>query len=356
MDFSPAHLQPYLAQKLGGAVEIRSVERFSRGTSRQTWFVDLRRAGNGDDETLVFRTDLAAGSIEPSSLEQEYFMYERLGHTEVPVARVLWWEDDPAVTDRPFYVREKVEGSWNIPHFLDPDPQYDELRIAISKEHMRKLALVHQLDWKAIGFGDRLPVPADVASCGKLYVETAMRQYDEVRGPGMALVLEAAEWLIDNAPVAPCISLCKGTNGFGEEVWRGRELVALSDWEEASIGDPCADFAFMQYLAPELERGGKKIWGMEQALDYYRSISGIPVTIEGVRYYGVIRALRLIIMAEKSGQAVHHQPLLAEIRQAWTATEVGHVCRQAMLAAMGLAEPPPASVLAEFHESIEAPL
>lgn len=356
MDFSPAHLQRYLAHKLGVPVEIRNVERFSRGTSRQTWFVDIRRKGSDADETLVFRTDLAAGSIEPSSLAQEYFMYERLGHTDVPVAKALWWDDDPQWTDTPLYVREKVEGSWNIPHFLDPDPQYDELRIEISKEHMRKLALVHKVDWRALNFGERLPVPKDEASCGKLYVETALRQFEEVRGQGWPVVLETAEWLIDNAPVASCISLCKGTNGFGEEVWRGRELVAMSDWEEASIGDPAADFAFMQYLAPELERAGKKIWGMEHALDYYRGVSGIPVTIEAVRYYGVIRAVRLIIMAEKCAQAVHHQPMLAEIRQAWTGTEVGHVCRQGLLAAMGLSEPPTAAVLAQFHESIEAPL
>ena len=88
MDFSPDHLERYLAHKLGAPVDVRSVERFSRGTSRQTWFVDVHRSGGDGDEMLVFRTDLAAGSIEPSSLEQEYFMYERLGHTDVPVARV----------------------------------------------------------------------------------------------------------------------------------------------------------------------------------------------------------------------------------------------------------------------------
>ena len=76
-------------------------------------------------------------------------MYEQLGHTAVPVARVLWWEDDPAWAARPFYVREHVEGSWDISHYRDPDPRYDELRIEVSKEHARNLALVHQVDWRA---------------------------------------------------------------------------------------------------------------------------------------------------------------------------------------------------------------
>jgi len=356
VDFTPDHLRRYLTHKLGAPAEIHDVERFSRGTSRQTWFVTVTRSGSVESETLIFRTDLPAGSIEPSSLEQEYFVYERLGHTDVPVARVLFWEDDPAWTDRPFYVRRKIEGSWNIPGFLDPDPRYDELRIAISQEHMRKLALVHHVDWKGLGFGERFAVPRDEADCGHNYVRQAMRQFEEIRGVGLPVMLEVAEWLQDTAPVAPRIALCKGTNGFGEEVFRGRELVAMSDWEEASIGDPAADFAFMQYFAPELTRDGKQIWGLAQALDYYRSVSGIDVAIDSVRWYGMIRAMRLIIMSEKAGVAVHEHPALAEIRQAWTATEVGYVCRQSMIAAMGLSSPPPASALAELHETIEAPL
>lgn len=356
MDFSPNHLQHYLRHKFGEAVEIRDVERFSRGTSRQTWFVEIRRRSAAENETLVFRADLAAGSIEPTSLAQEHFVYERLGHTDVPVAKVLFWEEDPVWTDTPFYVRNKVEGSWNIPGFLNPNPKYDELRIAISKEHISKLAIVHKVDWAGLGFDRWLSAPRDEADCAHHYIRTAMQQFEEVRGSGMPVMLEVAEWLHDTAPLAPRVSLCKGTNGFGEEVFRERELVAMSDWEEASIGDPAADFAFMQYLAPELERDGKKIWGMEQALAFYRSVSGIDVTIEAVRFYGVIRAMRLIAMSEKAGRATHDQPELAEIRQAWTGTEVGYICRRGLIAAMGLSTPPPASALAELHETIEAPL
>jgi hypothetical protein len=76
--------------------------------------------------------------------------------------------------------------------------------------------------------------------------------------------------------------------------------------------------------------------------------------MESIAFYRVVRALRLIVMAQKAAMAVHRLPELAEIRQAWTATEVGHVCRLGLVAAMGLSAPPPASVLAEFHVSIEA--
>jgi aminoglycoside phosphotransferase (APT) family kinase protein len=355
MDFGIPHLTRYLGHKLGEPVAIRAVERFSRGTSRQTWFVTIARADT-PPEVLVFRTDLAAGSIEMSGLDQEFFMYDRLGRADVPVAPVLFWEDDPAWTATPFYVRRKVDGDWNVKGFLDPDPRFDDLRIATSQEHIRALAKVHQVDWQGLGFGERLPVPRDAADCARTYIDTLMAQFEDVRSQGMAIMLEAAEWLRDTAPVAPRVVLCKGTNGFGEEVFQDGRLVALSDWEEASIGDPAADFAFMQYFAPVVERDGRPIWGMEQALDFYREITGVTIPLASVQYYGVIRAMRLIAMSEKSAHAVRTRPALAEIRQAWTGTEVGYICRRGLLAAMGLSDPPPAHALAELHETIEAPL
>src|SRR5688572_30007453 len=84
------------------------------------------------------------------SLRQEYGIYDKLGRTNVPIAKVWWWEDDPqwSMEGRPFFVREQIDGSWNVPDFRNPDPAFDALRIEISKEHMRKLSLVHNVDWR----------------------------------------------------------------------------------------------------------------------------------------------------------------------------------------------------------------
>jgi aminoglycoside phosphotransferase (APT) family kinase protein len=355
MEFSPAIVERYLSHRFGSKVTVEKLERFSRGSSRQTWFIDVAGDIGAEDRELVLRCDLAGGSTDPTSLEQEHFIYERLGHTDVPVAKVLFWEDDPAWTDMPFYIRRKVDGSWNIPNFLDPDPKYDPFRIEISKEHLRCLARVHNVDWRRLGFGERLPVPPDEASCARVYVDTILAQFDEIRSEGIPLMLETGEWLKKHAPAADRISLCKGTNGFGEEVFRDGKVVAMSDWEEVSIGDPAADFAFMQYLIPELVRDGRQVWGLEQALDYYRSVSGINVTAEAVQFYRVLRGFRLLMMSHKAAEAVHANPAKGEIRQTWTGTEVSYVCKRGLLAAMGLSEPPPAQVVTiEMHASVES--
>lgn len=353
---SPAWLAAYLQHKLGRAarIEITGVTRFPRGSSRETWFVEYRDDTRPELQKLVFRANPPSGSTIPSSLEQEYAIYAKLGDTAVPVARVLWWESDPAwsMDGRPFYVREQIEGSWQVPDFRNPDPAFDELRIEISKEHLRKLALVHNVDWRAHGFDQLLPVPASEAACGHHAIEAMDRRFEALRLEALPIFLEAAEWLHDHAPVAPRIVLCKGTNGLGEEIFRGREIVAMSDWEEASIGDPAADFASLQDLIPEIVRDGQTVWGLEPALEYYRSVSGIEVTVASVRFYQVFRALNMMVFSANAARGVsEHED--ATIRQAWTATEVMYIAQRSLAAVMGIAPPLPASYYDELNQTVE---
>jgi aminoglycoside phosphotransferase (APT) family kinase protein len=297
---------------------------------------------------LVFRADFPSGSTIPSSLEQEYFIYERLGHTKVPVARVLWWESDPAWAARPFFVREHVEGSWEIPHYRDPDPAYDALRIAVSREHIRNLAVVHRVDWKALGLDRRLPAPASTADAGRFYIEQVEAQFLGLNGEPIPLFTLGAHWLKTRAPPAPCLSLCKGTNGMGEEVFHDGKIVAMSDWEEAAIGDPAADFAFSQELVSDIERDGRKIWTLAQCLDYYFELSGIRISPEAVGFYRMVQSLKMVMYSQSAAVGVHSTPD-AHIRQAWTGTEVAYVGKKILASAMGLSPPLPGSRFAELN-------
>jgi aminoglycoside phosphotransferase (APT) family kinase protein len=355
MEFSKPWLTDYLHLRLGASrpVSVQEITRFNRGSSRQTWFVTFVESDATLPRTIVFRADLPGGSTDPSPLQQEYSIYERLGRTNVPIAKALWWEDDPVWIDggRPFYVREHVEGSWKVPHFDDPDPQHDSLRIEICKEHLRKIALVHSVDWRALGFDQLLPAPARVADCGRNYVDWIQNQFDALRVEPILIVLEACEWLRDHAPTAPRVCLCKGTNGLGEEIFANGQIVAMSDWEEASIGDPAADFAFMQEMTPLIERNGRQLWGLEPALDYYRSITGIEITPASVQYYGYVRALKMVAFGHNAALAVARHDV-ATVRQAWTATECIHIGKRILASAMGMLPPLAPNRFKELLETV----
>lgn len=353
MDFSHDNMTRYLAHKLEKPVRVDDISRFGRGTSRQTWFVTATPEG-GEAQKFVFRLDLDAGSFGDGPLEEEYFLYERLGHTDVPAAHALWWEDDPQwATIHPFYVRKHVDGDWNVANFTNPDPRYDDLRIRVSKEWVRKIALVHSVDWKGLGFDRMLKAPRSLEDCGINYVNLLMDRFEADMMEGDPIMLECAERLRDTAPPAPRICLCKGTNGFGEEIFRGEEIVAMSDWEEASIGDPTSDFAFVQYLVPEIERDGRQLWGMAHALAYYEELTGIHIDPSSLDYYNGLRMLRMELMMARGAIAVHRSPRLAEIRHCWASTETALHSHNIMLASLGLTPAYDPAIFQEVHMSVE---
>ncbi len=333
----------WLSARLPGEVEVRTVERVARGVSRETWVV--RASSDGGDLGLVVRRDHEAGSVDPIPLVSEYQVYRRLAATAVPVAEVLWFEDDPEwmPDGRPAYVRRLVEGSWKLPFIASPDPADDERRIEASREHIRKLALVHQVDWRAAGFAELFPVPdgpGDVATnlirwFGARLAEVAME-------PCPALV-EGLDALAATAPAAPCVTLCKGTNGHGEEVWSDGRIVAMSDWELCCIAEPAYDFAQLQEMVPVIERDGRRIWGWEQALAYYRELTGIDVTVERVEWYRRFYALPMFLFTHNAARQVHlgHNRL---VRFAWTGTEMLY---QAELRFAGIAGFPPPTPVAQ---------
>ncbi|MGE4411892.1 MAG: phosphotransferase, partial [Sphingobium sp.] len=222
-----------------------------------------------------------------------------------------------------------------------------------SRQHLECLAKIHRLDWKAMGFDAYLPAPSSVEACSDTFIDTMLAQYEASRGEAVPLIVEAAEALRARGPAAPAICLCKGTNGLGEEVLRDGRIVAMSDWEEASIGDPAADFAFLQNFIPDIVRDGRRLWGMEQALDYYRSCSGIAIDPASIAHYAALRALKAAIFGQKTAAMVHRDPARAEIRHAWNATEVSWFGRKAVCAALGWTTPPDAQLLAELNLSVE---
>jgi aminoglycoside phosphotransferase (APT) family kinase protein len=330
----PAAVEAYLKHQLPEERNLRVVNltKFPRGSSRETWMV----ASEGVDEslrTLVFRRDLVAGSICPADLKLEYEIYRRLEASPVPVAPTLWYEVDPdwLLDGREFYVRRHVEGSWDVPHFQDLDSAYDDLRIEVSKEHLRKLALIHTCDWEALGFSEIMDVPDSPATAAAQAVDRIMATLDRISLEPFLIVTEAAEWLREHAPEpTPRISLCKGTNGLGEEIFQDGVIVAMSDWELACLGDPAYDFAQLQAFIPNV---GNR-WDMARALDYYEEVSGIHVEQTTIEYYRLLYSLVSAMYTHNAARMIHEGDRLA--RLCWVATQVNLFARTSLATTCGI--------------------
>jgi aminoglycoside phosphotransferase (APT) family kinase protein len=325
-----------LAARLGrSALRVSSIKQFARGVSRETWAVFLE----GDDvpSAVTIRRDLPGGSVAPAALRDEYEIYRRLGGSDVPVAKALFFEQDPQefLPGPPFYVREFVPGTMDVAGLKDPDPRFDDVRIEASKEHLRKLALVHTCDWRHLGLDEILPAPSSVHDCASHALRVVRRRYEEKLHDAYPDITAGLQWLHAHIDlVAPRLSLVKGNNGLGEEVWQGTRIVAMSDWELASIGDPAFDFAQLQDLIPSIGPAKKRRWGLRHALDYYEQISGITIDRSNLQYY------RTLYAVDKASNGLAALQMMSEghwdARFGWVATEVLYRARRSLAEAAGL--------------------
>lgn len=328
-----ATVQSYFRERLGDpGLIVDRWNRFPRGLSRETWFAEV--TVDGQPRKLVLRRDRPGNSIDPRPLSYEYGMYDRLGRTGIPVPRALWWEAAPnPLGDRAFYLREQIEGNWEIPGLLDDDPAHDALRIAISREHMEKLAMVHAVDWRAHGFADLIPVPPSPALSASFALDRHFADLDACRIHATPILQEAREWLIDHAPTPHSLVLCKGTNGYGEEVFSNGRIVALCDWEQSAIGHPASDLARTQDLIPEIARGGHTLWSLDHALDHYNRFAPFPVTRDEVAFFRIFNGVENAISLQNAAR-----PVISgadpSARLSWLATEVQHIFMRLMMDAV----------------------
>ncbi|MCG2840938.1 phosphotransferase family protein [Sandaracinobacter sp. RS1-74] len=274
-----ASLNSYFRQHMGGDVRVIRYKRTFPGISRETFLVWTEESGA--EGGYVFRTDALGGPICPVPLEYEYRIIKGLHATVVPVAEPLWFEAAPAITDgRPVMVRRMVDGSNDLPGLYDEGAEAAARRQRIAFEHAEKLAALHTLDLDATGFSAFVDMPASAADCARADFDRWMRIFHEVRTDPFPLLTEAAFWLREHLPTtAPRISLCKGNNGMGEEIWKEDRIVALSDWELAFAGDPAQDWA--------LSQGMLTLGDAEQTLRHYENAAGFTIDRSSLDFYRV---------------------------------------------------------------------
>ncbi|MGW6059079.1 phosphotransferase family protein [Streptomyces sp. NPDC055189] len=147
-------------------------------------------------------------------------------HTDLPVPRVLWLEEDPGPLGAPFFVMERVEG--RVPPDVMPytyegnwlHSAGDAERARLEEASIRLIARLHdQAPVKEAGFlalpGDGSPLRRHVAAQRAYYA-----------------------WVVDGLPRSPLIE-----SAFErlEEWWPGDEGETVLNWGDARIGNVIYD-------------------------------------------------------------------------------------------------------------------
>ncbi|WP_255149847.1 phosphotransferase family protein [Halorarius halobius] len=237
-------LAAYLEAALGPA-ESYEVEHHQEGHSNETLFVTW-----GDDELVIRRPPPGETADRAHDVLREYRVVDALQGTDVPVPETVLSCDDESVLGSDFYVMKKVDGDV----LRDEEPERfatPEHRERVGVELVETLAAIHGVDYDAVGLehGDFGYPPGFTERQVKRWSEQLMWAFsvtaDEREVPELYDVME---WLQDNVPEETPATLVHGDYKLDNVMYgpgTPPEIVAVMDWEMATLGDPFTDLGWM---------------------------------------------------------------------------------------------------------------
>jgi aminoglycoside phosphotransferase (APT) family kinase protein len=248
--------------------------------------LDARHLGDGHScVTFALSTGVVLrrpprGPLPPSAHDvlREARLLGALETTVVRTPRVLAVCADEAVIGAPFYVMESVRGdviTSELPAALDGPDQ----RARIADELIEALVELHGVDWTTLGL-EGFGKPTG-------YLERQLRRFgglwEHNRTREIAAVEQVGSWLAANLPESPPATIVHGDYRLGNTMFARAapaRLVAIFDWEMATIGDPLADVGYM--LMQWTEKGDRRTRFNLQSVT---ALPGFPTRRELVARY-----------------------------------------------------------------------
>jgi aminoglycoside phosphotransferase (APT) family kinase protein len=181
-------------------------------------------------------------------IDREYRVLDALAASDVPVPRLRGFCDDTTVIGTSFFVMDFQPGRIFSDPLL-PGVPADE-RAAIYDSMNEALARLHGVDWRALGLADFGRPEGYLARQVALW----SRQYAATRTEDTPALDALQDWLAAHTPPADEAAIAHGDFRIGNLIVHEHQprVVAVLDWELATIGHPLADLAYncMTYHLP----------------------------------------------------------------------------------------------------------
>jgi aminoglycoside phosphotransferase (APT) family kinase protein len=242
MNIDSKKLQNWIAQQLH-RTDVRLVRELSGGNSNVTYLIDSAQGA------MVMRTP-PGDTISPKAhrgVEREAKVMRALQH-HVAVPTVLAWCDDTSVINRPFALIDYIDGV----SITDSLPQTYNSNIAINslgEQLVDQLAAIALAPWRELGLED-MGNPDN-------FLQRQIERWLEIRRQSPARELKEIEkigqWLLANLPAEGPQGVVHGDFHLDNTLCSAQEasLLAVIDWEMATIGDPLTDLGlFLMFWGP----------------------------------------------------------------------------------------------------------
>ncbi len=229
-------LQEYLRPHFPGVSSSLVVEQFPHGHSNLTYLLRL-----GDQELVLRRPPFGNQVKSAHDMSREYRVLSKLSAVYSAAPRPYVYCEDDSVLGAPFYVMERRHGvvlRKSLPQGFSLDAA--TLR-KLDEALIDSLASLHMLDFRAAGLAD-LGKPDGYVN---RQVTGWVNRYAAARTDDVPVIESVATWLGEHQPPPSSVSaLIHNDYKFDNLVLDPNDLtriVAVLDWEMATLGDPLMD-------------------------------------------------------------------------------------------------------------------
>jgi aminoglycoside phosphotransferase (APT) family kinase protein len=303
LEIPPLIVRTALADALPGEGPI-TVARIGEGHSNGTFAVSRGRA-----RWILRRPPRPPYDARAHDVLREFRMLKALTGSAVPVPTPVIASDDPGPIGAPFYVMEPVDGEVIRERIPDRYANAADLA-ALADELIDALLALHEVNVDAVGL-DGLAPPSG-------YLERQLQlwsgQLSRLTWRRLDALHETEALLRGDVPVSQARAIVHGDYKIDNVIWapEGRpRLLAIVDWEMATLGDPLADLGFLTALWSEAGDAEGLLLGLfpridgearfpsaEALIQRYAEQSGLEMDRLG--WYRALAIWKLTILLEAS--------------------------------------------------------
>lgn len=239
----PDRLARFLDGVMGDSRPI-SVAAMTGGGSCQIYSVD-----RSPHQWVLRMAPPHASSTTAHDVIREHRILDAIKDSPVPIARPVAACADPAVFGGPFYLMERVDGQPIRSKVPDAWATRPETHGAALEQLVDALSLVHLVDLDECGLGHMAPGPGREPNQTGRWLD----QLVSYRGRPLPAARLVAEWLDARRPPPQAPALCHGDYKLDNVLFAPEappHLLAIVDWEMASVGDPLVDLGWALIFHP----------------------------------------------------------------------------------------------------------
>jgi aminoglycoside phosphotransferase (APT) family kinase protein len=307
---------------------VRNVAARSRGGGAMQGVLDpeIKDRGTKGEQGVVLRRPPFGANIKTAhDMGREYKILSHLHPVYGKVPHPLLYCEDASVIGAPFYLMERVQGiilRRELPQGLTLTP---EVMRTLSLAFVDNLAAIHAVDYGAAGLGDLGKPSGYVARQARGWTE----RYVNAKTDDIPDIERVAAWLGEHLPPESGAALIHNDYKYDNLVLDPDDLhiLAVLDWEMATIGDPLMDLGTtLGYWveaddAEELRAvafGPTRLPGnltRAQLVERYARVSGRDVS--HIQFYYVYALFKIAVIVQqiynRYKQGFSHDPRFAKM-------------------------------------------